>query len=75
MKNLLIKWKDVGRSKATGEASYSEYDEDDPYAESNLNAFIVQKVSAYLLSSDISCVEGKVFAGFRTVGTYEIIED
>lgn len=61
-----VKYWDLGRSKAKGEFEVEGTTEE-------INQKMYDEFSKYLLSSDIAFDEGKIFAGFRTVGSYIVI--
>ncbi len=64
-----VKFWDLGRSKASGmfevySSAGEEWFED----------FCIQKFKEHLLSSEVSMVEGRIYAGFRAVGRYKFID-
>jgi len=63
----VMKYWDLGRSKASGTLKIECKDEDE------FNNKLYNEFSKYLLSSGISFDEGKIFAGFRHVGNFEFI--
>lgn len=61
-----VKFSDVGRNKRTWEEEIADPSQD------FLEAAVM--MSGALMSRDIACLDGKIFAGMRSVGTYEIAE-
>lgn len=66
MSKAKIKYWDLGRSKAKGEFIAEG-------TEKQINDKMYQEFSKHLMSSEISFDEGKIFAGFRNVGSYVFV--
>jgi hypothetical protein len=63
----VVRFKDLGRQKASGAFPVKARDEDE------FNNILLGEFSKYLISSDISFSNGKIYAGFYKVGTFEFI--
>lgn len=60
----VVKFWDLGRSRAKGNFKVIAKDEDD------FNNQLYKEFSKYLISSEISFEDGKIYAGFRQVGYF-----
>lgn len=63
----ICKYWDLGRGKAKGTFKINAKDSED------FNNQLYDEFSKHLLSSDISFNDGKIFAGFHTVGEFAFV--
>ncbi len=66
----IVRYWDLGRSNASGKF---KVEVDEPNQEDKFNNALFKEFSKHLLSDDVSFDNGKIHAGFHTVGQFEFV--